>query len=892
MKKLIHLSFTLLLFFAFHSLSAQSIIRGNITNQNQESLEFASIYVKETGQGAIANAEGFYELRMSPGKYTLIFQYLGYESFIKELNAAVGLKELNVSLKPQAVRLAEVEVKSNAEDPAYTVMRKAIAKADYHRNQLNKYESTVYIKGSGRLKKTPGLFRKQIEKEGIDSTTAFATESVSKIKYERPNKYTEKVISIYTRGDNQNTSPNSYFKGSFYDDNNGTSISPLSKKAFGYYKFKLEGYFHDRGYNVNKIKVTPRSRGEDVYEGYIYILEDYWSIHSLALTSHNFGFTNSIEQIYAPIQQNVWMPVSFRFKIAGKILGFGFEYLYLATASDYKIEINPDLNVNFAVIDEKLNKELAKEIESRKGKKNASIHEKLDLGKELTRKDLRKLMREYEKQEQKAQEEPEIVSERHYKIDSLAYKKDSTYWATVRPIPLTKYEVKGYARSDSLATVEKEEEEGKSSDKFSFGDVVTGYRFKTGAHSSFAYSSPLMGIRFNPVEGFSVHEKFTFRKRGDEKQHFEASITPRYAFARKKMTGIAKFSYSTGESKNETNGTSITIGGSSDSEDYFKPETALSFGLEGGRYIFQYNESKPIDEYLSMIENLFRERNYIRLYEKDYLKYTVTWKSEKWSFKPSVEWAKRYTLQNNTHQTWLNKDDQKYANNIPQNEETLLPLSGAETAFVFSGVIEGRPWQKYKRYNGKKRAIANSSPLLRFEFRNAFRSETLGADADFTQYDFTISHNFKLGVRSNIRFKLNAGFFTNTKKMAFTDFKHFTGNKLVYTTADPLGSFRLLDYYRHSTNDKYLAASAHYGFRKFVFTQIPAVWMLGMRENLFVNYLSTPTSQNYVELGYSLDKIFRFFRVEAVASFQDGKYKDFGVLIGISTDIGSMVNVE
>ncbi|MCB0650794.1 MAG: carboxypeptidase-like regulatory domain-containing protein [Saprospiraceae bacterium] len=842
--------------------NAQSTIRGSIRNEQGTPLEFASIFIKETGKGAIANIEGDYEIRLSPGQYTLVFQYLGYSTGIREINAQPGAQNLDVVLNKQAYELQEVEIVAGEEDPAYTVMRKAIAKADYHRNQLDAYETTVYIKGSGRLKQAPSLFRSQIEKEGLDSTTAFVTESVSRIEFQRPNKYKETVISIRTQGDDNNTSPNSYFRGSFYDDDNDGNISPLSRKAFAYYKFKLEGYFEDRGYNVNKIKVTPRSRGENVFEGYIYILEDYWSIHSLNLVSYYLGFENRIEQIYAPIQENVWMPVSFKFKVSGKILGFGFEYQYLATADDYKIKLNPDLDVEFRVIDEKLEKELAAQLDNTNSDKNASINEKLKLGEELTRKDLRKLMKEYEKEEQKQQEEPEVISERDFTIDSTAYKKDSSYWAVVRPIPLTKYEVKGYARVDSLSTVEKEEKEGKSKSGFSFGDIFMGYKFKTGAETSFRYSSILMGIQFNPVEGFSLHEDLTFTKR-KENSRFEIEVTPRYAFARNKFSGTA--SIRTLSNNNVLDGHRIEV--------------------TGGRYIFQYNENKPINEFLSMWENLFYERNYIRLYEKDFVKVLGQKTVGKWKLNGSLEWAERYNLQNNTHQTWVKHDSRNYASNYPINDEVTVPLAGAETAFIATLGFEVRPWQKYRINNGKKQIADKTSPMFRAEYKTGWPIVFLNTTASFSQLDFTYKQKINLGARSNIDVRLNAGFFIDSKTMAFTDFKHFAGNQLRYTTADPVESFRLLDYYQHSTRDKYLAANVHYGFRKFLVTQIPAVWMLGMRENLFVNYLSTPTSKNYVEMGYSLDKIWRFFRLEAVVSFQDGKYKDFGVLIGISTEL-------
>ena len=115
------------------------------------------------------------------------------------------------NLVPQPVELEGVVVSSDREDPAYTIMRKAIAKAKYHTQQIDSFSANVYIKGSGRLKGVPGLFRKRIEKElakeGIDSTTAFTIESISELEYKRPNQYKERVISVRTVGDDQQYEP-------------------------------------------------------------------------------------------------------------------------------------------------------------------------------------------------------------------------------------------------------------------------------------------------------------------------------------------------------------------------------------------------------------------------------------------------------------------------------------------------------------------------------------------------------------------------------------------------------------------------------------------------------------------------------------------------------------
>ena len=43
--------------------------------------------------------------------------------------------------------------------------------------------------------------------------------------------------------------------------------------------------------------------------------------------------------------------------------------------------------------------------------------------------------------------------------------------------------------------------------------------------------------------------------------------------------------------------------------------------------------------------------------------------------------------------------------------------------------------------------------------------------------------------------KLNVGTFANQDQIQFPDYKHFLGNQTIFSTTDPVGSFRLLDYY-------------------------------------------------------------------------------------------------
>jgi hypothetical protein len=168
------------------------------------------------------------------------------------------------------------------------------------------------------------------------------------------------------------------------------------------------------------------------------------------------------------------------------------------------------------------------------------------------------------------------------------------------------------------------------------------------------------------------------------------------------------------------------------------------------------------------------------------------------------------------------------------------------------------------------------------EYKKGFEN-LLSSDVKFDQLELGVKYGFNVGVRGKLDLAIRGGAFLDNDKMYFMDYKHFLGNLTPFSTNDPVGSFRLMDYYLYSTSDKYFSANAHYQFRKFLVTSFPFVRLTGIRENVFVNYLAAPTSKNYTEVGYSIDGIFRIFRLEAAAAFQDGKYLDYGLRIGIAT---------
>lgn len=65
------------------SVHANQGIKGKISSESGEPLAFATIYVKGSTNGTNSNAEGLFQLNLDPGKYIIVFRYVGFNTLEK-----------------------------------------------------------------------------------------------------------------------------------------------------------------------------------------------------------------------------------------------------------------------------------------------------------------------------------------------------------------------------------------------------------------------------------------------------------------------------------------------------------------------------------------------------------------------------------------------------------------------------------------------------------------------------------------------------------------------------------------------------------------------------------------------------------------------------------------
>ncbi len=98
--------FFIVLFLTFSAFTyGQSLVSGKLTDaQNSEALIQATVMIEGTENGTVTDVEGNYQLNLNAGKYTLVFNYVGYQPEKRTIDVdGINPLQLDVALKGELV---------------------------------------------------------------------------------------------------------------------------------------------------------------------------------------------------------------------------------------------------------------------------------------------------------------------------------------------------------------------------------------------------------------------------------------------------------------------------------------------------------------------------------------------------------------------------------------------------------------------------------------------------------------------------------------------------------------------------------------------------------------------------------------------------------------------
>ena len=813
----------LLLSLLLCSILGQSQITGKVTDKNNLPLQNVNVYVEGTFNGTTTNANGEFKINLdSSEEEVLIFKFLGFTTETKTVNADDTY--FVVQLTEKVTSLDDVVITKN-EDPAYAIIRNAIASRKENLAKLKEFKAEFYSKGIWEIQNAPEKILGQEVGDlggGLDSTRSgvvYLSETVSKIAYKAPNQFKERIIASKVSGNDRGFSFNSAedFNFSFYENNidlGNNLVSPIASFALNYYDYELEGTFYDQDrFLVNKIKVIPKRPSDAVFSGYIYILEDTWEIYGVELTT-----TGKSLQIEIVKEIN---------------LNQTFSY---SEDNDFWVLISQDISFSWGIFG------------ISGGGNFVASYKNYDFEPKLSKKDFSNAV---------------IV------FDQEANTKDSLFWEKNRPVPLTSLELKDYSFKDSIQTLKNSKPYKDSVDtarnKFSFTDPLFGYSWQNSTTNQTAGFSGLTDVNYNTVQGFNIKSDLYFTQKDSAdtyRKFWELRSYLDYGFSEKKLRVYGRFL------KKFNN--------------FSKP--FLSFS--GGTKLEEINSTNPINERLSSIASVFFERNYLKLYEKIFSK--ATYSQEVFNgfrMSASLEFERRRALTNSTNSPVISNKNGGFTSNNPLAPEafgSLLFPSHNIGRLTVGGRINFD--QEYVLTpNGKYDTYSNRFPTLSFSYEKGFASDI--SDFNYDVVKARLTQTKTLSRFGELGYSLNGGLFFNAENISFLDFKHFNGNQTrVGTTGSYLNRFNLLPYYELSTNSDYADVHLEHNFKGYLLNKIPLLNQLNFNMIIGAKSLFTNGNKPYSEFSIGLDNLgigqFRVFRLDYVKPYQDG-WQSGALIFGI-----------
>jgi hypothetical protein len=882
-------------------ISNSQILKGKITTQSGDPVQYATVYIQELKQGTTANTKGDYELRLPSGKYTVTYQSLGFQPVFFNLILSNNTVTKNVVLPVQYYEIPEVRISATGEDPAYAVMRKAIGMAPYYLNNISYYKAEVYLKGDLLIKRIPKLLQKSMKMESHGNSTsvsgggkpsndqvvmkagdAFFMESYNEMEFTAPDKYVQKVISYNSTFPEQGNeiSPMSFIEASFYQPVIADiAISPLSPAAFSHYRFKYLGASPQGNFIINKIQVIPKRKSQQLFEGTIYIIEDLWCLQSVDLNNENLVGKISIQQLYIPVQNDIWLPVSHKFEINIGIVGFKADAGYGSSVKYLEVKPNLALQKPGAISVEAVKKPLTEvkkpdSIPATKAKKQI---DKILAKEELSNRDMVKLANLMEKESRNSindssNKKLEIKDHTTHIIDKDASKKDSTYWAEIRPIPLSDIELRSLRISDSTKasqlsrksendTIKKAPK--KEEKKFFKGvkAIVNGHTWRDTSGNYFGFGGliDLKKLSFNPVDGFIYGVDFNAGKSWKKNKSLYISPEFLWAFSREQLICRVNSYYK------------------------FNGLNPGNIYLRAGITSHDINNGTGINTLLNTESALLFKMSYLKLYESKYL--TLGFIREitnGLTIEIRSTYEHRNVLQNTTNFSLI-----KYSKPYSVNEPVNVYLGpGSNPVNALNNQTHGdlitkisyTPFQRYRLNHGNKIPAGSDWPTLSLTWQHGLNKPDV-ANSRITQFDMLRFEAFRrreIGAFGEFKWRIRTGGFIDNRNLSFYDFFHFNSQPIIYLINNYEDAFMLPAYYSMSTPEFFGEVHIKYTTPYLLIKLLPVISNTLMRENLSLSYLGSRYHSNYTELGYSISEIFFIAELGVYVGFEDLKYKSIG----------------
>lgn len=308
-----------------------------IDERTRMPLPSANIRIQGTFRGTVSNRDGWFQLPVPGGEYTIVTSYIGYRSDTARV-AIPGQLEHYITLTPAPIVMPEVAITD--EDPAIEIIRRAIENKPKWRGELESFTGKAFAR----------------DMLHVDQDINTISEAYSDVYWHRDHGMRE----IVTQRRQSANLPDEFQLArmgeivNFNDDEIELAgfrfVGVTAPDALKYYDYKLTGIRKLDDLEIYDIEVIPNTKLQPLFKGHISIADETYAVVEVDLTPNEAFHMPVIRELRAHYQQQFrqyddrfWMPSNFHFTA-----GFAFalpgwriaDFVYNKSTVIYDYEIN------------------------------------------------------------------------------------------------------------------------------------------------------------------------------------------------------------------------------------------------------------------------------------------------------------------------------------------------------------------------------------------------------------------------------------------------------------------------------------------------------------------------------------------------------------------------
>lgn len=783
-------------------------LRGFVYSESNEAIPLATIRVVNQNTGTTSDQNGKYDIKLLEGLNRISVSSTGYVIDIFDVLVEKDIVK-NVFLKIDQKQLNELVIKVKKKDYSYAVIRHVIDNKANVLNQYQNFQSKTYIKSvefvdkkppkkkEDNEKDNPGelLDKKPVVKDTIPNLNIFECSLIQHQNVQGQLK--EEKEAVKKIGDQSTLFYKSVTDGEFNLYKNHQKIpkigdndivSPLSDLTFLSYKFQLLKYYFEGNMKIYQIKVSPRELGNALYEGVIEVIEDEWVLKSADLKLTKRALLRydefSFKQEFEKIESR-WMAVK--------------------TTYNWKV----------------------KEGSTKKSGKTEVQQSDFEFDLELPKRFFGA--------------EVGITTEN-------AYKRDSTFWQSIRPVPLSKDEQKVIKEKERLEILMNSKVYLDSIDKVYNKITIPKIIYSGIGHINRTkkqtwFFEPALGF-LDPlaIGGWRMRYGVAYYKRYENRKQFSSNINLTYGFNNQDLKGQINFNY------------------------FYNPIRNSSLNLRMGSGFNVINGSATISDIArrsNFYQNKFIDlRHRTEVFNGFYLNSNLLYEI-------------RSDLSNYKFTTF---GDKLFNNNTLQ----VFPTTHVyKTNFGF----EYTPKQMYLLEPNQKQILGSKYPTFNLNFEKAWPMSGK-ITSNFSYISASVRQTFNISTIGTSEYRINVGKFLDTTRMAVMDYRYQRGGDN-YFFSPAMYTYQLIPK-TFPTFDWYFESHFVHQFNGFFTSKVPLLNKTKIREMAGAGFMYVPERKfQYAEVYFGFNRVFKIGRerIRLGSYYVIAQSNDFGIRNGIKFSI-------